>query len=299
MKVAICICTYKRPKSLDKLLSALTEQTEVQDLDVKVIIVDNDVNKSAYNVVLKHQKNDLMKIEYYVEPKRGISYARNKAVKMALDSGVDFLAFIDDDEIPASKDWLAKLVSAQKESGADVIIGSVKPIFDSNVPHWILKSNFFEKPNAPVTANSLISSKVFYSLGKHFDPKFALTGGSDTHFFLRLTKLGFKTIRISDIVVEEEIPMSRANAKWILKRAFRTGCTASMIDIDLNGNKAIFKRIIIALVRLTQGIFSFPIFLLKGKQGVVKSLWYIYKGFGVLYGLIGGRYLEYKEVHGK
>ncbi|MED4300188.1 glycosyltransferase [Geobacillus stearothermophilus] len=298
MKVAVCVCTYKRPQYLDVLLTALSKQKNINNANLVVIVVDNDVNKTAFDTVAKHREFNILDIRYHVEPQKGISYARNKCVEKALELNVENVAFIDDDEIPCEI-WLSSLLETKYESRADIIGGPVISQFTEEIPDWILKGGFFNRPNyICITGNSLISSSVLKKFKKPFSEKYALSGGEDTHFFLSIKKMGCKTAWSKNAIVNEVVPVSRTNVKWILKRAFRTGCTASMIEIDLNGRKVIFKRLIIASVRFLQGIFTLIISFL-GKHKFVKSLWYFMKGFGVLYGIMGGQYKEYHRVHGK
>ena len=63
---------------------------------------------------------------YVHEPRPGISHARNRGVAEAKG---DFVAFIDDDELPAPN-WLESLLLTQRTYRADVVLGPVRPVFD-------------------------------------------------------------------------------------------------------------------------------------------------------------------------
>ena len=65
---------------------------------------------------------------YAVEPRRGIPFGRNTAVRTAGD--VDFVAFLDDDET-ADPAWLVELLRVQRTTGADVVTGTVLPVFEA------------------------------------------------------------------------------------------------------------------------------------------------------------------------
>ncbi len=102
MLCSICIATFKRPKLLDKLLESLVTQNIRSDLNLEIIVVDNDNNKSA-ELILKNyidQYNIIFK--YLIEPIKNISLARNKGVANAKG---EYILFIDDDEI-ASPNWI-------------------------------------------------------------------------------------------------------------------------------------------------------------------------------------------------
>ena len=83
-------------------------------------------------------------VDYVHEPRRGIPQARNTCLDHIAPT-CDFFAFIDDDEIPDA-DWLEQLLLAQARTGADVVRGSVEPIFPSDTPSWIKDGDFFGWP---------------------------------------------------------------------------------------------------------------------------------------------------------
>src|SRR5690554_6073940 len=108
MKVGICIGTYKRPNGLRRLLSKINELeflNEFKNLEVIIIVVDNDAQKSSLKVVNSLKDQLKWPLIYDIEPKRGIPCVRNKAVKIAIKNHVDYIVFIDDDEVP-EKYWL-------------------------------------------------------------------------------------------------------------------------------------------------------------------------------------------------
>ena len=85
-------------------------------------------------------------ITYEVEPNRGVSFARNRSVRMAGEC--DYVGFVDDDEF-VEENWLDELLNAQVLYNADVVLGPVLPAFDYEPPVWIKKGRFFERPRHP------------------------------------------------------------------------------------------------------------------------------------------------------
>ena len=140
--VCVCICTYKRPELLGRLLLALQNQ-ETQDLfDYSIVIVDNDHEKSAHAVVENIQKKNTIDIKYLNESQKNIAIARNMAVTHAHG---EFIAFIDDDEFPQT-DWLLNLYQTLEKYKVDGVLGPVKPHFDKAPPGWLIKSKLCERP---------------------------------------------------------------------------------------------------------------------------------------------------------
>ena len=192
ISVAICVITYQRPKGLRRLLNGLNCLTFSQSkhLDVRVIVVDNDSTGSASQVCESIIPSFKYPLTYSIESRRGISYARNRAIA-CVPPDTDFVAFIDDDEVPETS-WLDELLTAQSKYDADVVSGPVLPYFPSEtVATWVVKGRFFERPRYPTgylrktaaTNNVLVCGEIFRSMDKLFDERFALTGGEDGHFF--------------------------------------------------------------------------------------------------------------------
>ena len=96
--LSVCICTYKRPQLLKRLLETLEKQ-ETDGFTFSVVVADNDEGRSAEPVVLEFSAQSAIPVTYCMESEQNISLARNRAIANA--SG-DFIAFIDDDEFPAN-----------------------------------------------------------------------------------------------------------------------------------------------------------------------------------------------------
>ncbi len=215
MLLAICVATYQRPEGLKRLLVGLNQLTfsYIEHPNIEVIVVDNDVNSSVEELCKNFQPNFKWQLKYVTESQRGISYARNKCVASA-SPNADFVAFIDDDEVP-EPNWLEELLSVQQMYDADVVGGPVLPRFlTDDVPQWVIKGKFFEQQRYPTgyllkftsSGNVLIRSQVLKRMTKIFDERFALTGGEDTHFFMRVYRAGYKLVWADEAIVYEYIP---------------------------------------------------------------------------------------------
>src|SRR6266540_2958417 len=106
--ISVCICTFKRPELLKRLLEKLAAQRTDGLFSYSVVVVDNDRCQSAQQVVQAFRKGSDLDVHYHTEPEQNIALARNRAVENATG---DFVAFIDDDEFPET-DWLLTLFSA-------------------------------------------------------------------------------------------------------------------------------------------------------------------------------------------
>ena len=214
------------------LLDALGQQ-EFDHLEagVEVVVVDNDPDHSARSVLESWLIPTGFALVFEHVPEPNISVARNATVRMA--SG-EFIAFVDDDEIPTPH-WLRHLVETQRKFDADAVFGPVVPRYHGETPMWLRQGGFFERPRFVTgtlidiqnarTGNVLIKAERLKRLKEPFDPSFGRTGGEDSLLFRRLLAEG-NTLRWCDeALVFEEVPMERANAAWLLRRSFRVGQT--------------------------------------------------------------------------
>ncbi len=309
MLISICIATYQRPEGLKRLMEGLDQLTfpHSELPNIEVIVVDNDPNRSAKEFCEQLKPNFKWSLKYLSEPQRGISYVRNKAVAaVAIDA--DFVVFIDDDEVP-EPNWLAELLTVQQKYQADVVAGPSLPFFAaSDIPKWAIEGKFFEAPRYPTghllkftgTNNVLIRAQILRAMDKIFDERFALTGGEDTHFFMRVYRAGYKLVWADLAIVYEWIPKSRTNIKWILQRGYRCHSTFGICEKELEPAllKVLVRRISTGSARIAIGIITLFPSLLLGRALFVRALLQICRGAGMFSGLMGRSYAEYQRIHG-
>ena len=228
--ISICICTFKRPKYLERLLSKLQHQNTNDQFRYSIVVVDNDIQKSAEDVVVSAQKKLNVKIDYYHEPNQSISLARNIAVQSATG---EFIAFIDDDEFP-EKEWLINLYKTLIQFNADGILGPVKPHFENDPPSWIIKSKILERQSFKTgtiipsskytrTGNVLLKKKLFENIEDYFDPQYGRIGGGDAIFFKRMMQKGKVFVWCNEAIVYETVLPERQKRLYYIKRAFTRG----------------------------------------------------------------------------
>lgn len=228
--ITVCICTYKRVHLLAELLKILLEQDTEQQFTYSILVADNDGSRSAEAVALSWAGKSPIAIQYCVEPRQNIALVRNKAVENATG---DFVAFIDDDELPA-RNWLLTLFNACAEYGADGVLGPVMPRFDANTPRWVIQSKLYERPTYRTglvipwksgrTGNVLLKKEIFADELDPFRPEF-LTG-EDQDFFRRMIANGRVFVWCSEAVAYEAIPPIRSKRAFMLKRALLRGAIA-------------------------------------------------------------------------
>jgi hypothetical protein len=98
--ISVVVCTRDRPEQIKKCLSRLAGQ---QYPRYEVVVVDNAPTSDALRKVVEGQPGDGAEFRYCVEPRPGLSWARNAGIAAASS---DIIAFLDDDDEP-DEHWLA------------------------------------------------------------------------------------------------------------------------------------------------------------------------------------------------
>lgn len=116
LSLSVLIPTRDRPDDLAKCLASFHSQTRVPD---EIIVVDNSATQSARAVVDAHPG-----VRYVHEPRVGLDYARNAALRAA---GSEIIAFCDDD-IALHPGWAERMVAAFDSPAVEAVTGLVLPI---------------------------------------------------------------------------------------------------------------------------------------------------------------------------
>jgi len=269
--ISVCICTYKRPVLLKRLLSKLEEQ-ETEDLfDYSIVIADNDKSESGRQTVESYARQSRIHIRYYVESEQNIALARNKTVENAIG---DFIAFIDDDEFPF-EGWLLNLYKALICFQSDGVLGPVHPWFNEKPPKWVFKGRFFDRPTHRTghilewentrTGNVLLRKDLFKESQDWFNPVFG-SGGEDRDFFRRKIREGHVFVWCKEAPVFETVPSKRWELSDFLKRAITRGKmtthTPRATRLDLLKSTLIIVVYTICL----------PLFMILGRHVFIKYL---------------------------
>ena len=269
--ITVCVCTYKRPEFLRRLLTKLEEQQTEGLFDFSVVVVDNDKQRSAYQTVSEYALQSTISINYFVEPEQNIAMARNKTIENAKG---DYVGFIDDDEFPESQ-WLLKLYKAIHHYKADGILGPVLPHFEISPPNWVLKGKFFER-HAPATGqvldwqntrtgNALLNKDLFIQNCMWFDPAYG-SGGEDRDFFRRMIEAGHVFVWSNEAPVFEIVPPIRWDKKIMIKRALLRGKMA------FNASKSKPLSVLHSCTAVVIYSLGLPIFFILGQNIFMKYL---------------------------
>jgi glycosyltransferase involved in cell wall biosynthesis len=304
--ISICIITYQRPEGLRRLLDAINHLAfdKIEQPEIEVVVIDNDVAGTAVDLCERLQPGFKWVLKAGIEPRRGISYARNRSISTA-DKRAGFIVIVDDDEVPEPQ-WLEQLLLVQKNHNADIVAAPVLPFFpDRDVPDWVKRGKFFELPRystgeplqVAFTNNVLVRAEMLRQFDRPFGEQFSLTGGEDSHLFMGLERAGAKIVWANEAIVYEWVPHQRATGKYILQRSYRTWSTHSLIEREF------YPSFSVQLIRLIKGLGLIAIGLVRlipslfqRKEFTIIALRYICRGCGTISGLLGFHYEEYKKI---
>lgn len=300
--IVIAVPTYKRPAMLKKLIVSIAEcnvdKTLIQG--VSLIVVDNDIDKTAEKIVLEllEEFSNVFNLHYYNYPLKGLSNVRNELLRKSLALHPDFIVFIDDDEF-VTTEWLNELVNTIEINQADAARGPVIAKLNNPVSKYILR--LFERERhknndqlATWTTGNLILRRT--SLEKYniwFDNRFNSVGSEDTYFGVQMAKKGAIIFWSEKAIAFETIPEKRTEIKWFVNRVYR-GATMFTFILKLEKNYfELAKKILVSFFYIAFGLSALVLYVVPIRYkylGILK----LSEGVGGLAGLFNLQYNEYK-----
>lgn len=303
MKIALCICTYKRPQLLERLLNSLHDiQLGLLEQDaVRILIVDNFPDGQARAVCKRAARTLPFRLDFVEEAQKGIASARNRAVDEALRREVEFVAFLDDDDLP-HPDWLLRLIEKQKETQADIVGSVFPPVVNPDWPGWLARSPLFDKrkqksqtkygaPSDIGIGSTLISSKLLERMkgeGSVFSAEFGKIGCEDADFFARAGRSGAVICQTNRAIVVRDYEEQRLTVLGLLRDSYRIGnCIRQLLE-KYGSPAQIRRRRIKAFKKVIYGLLG-TVLQLFSKTRMVRSMYQVCRELGVLFGYGGSK----------
>jgi len=291
---------------LSKALKSLEKLELPKEYSVACFLCDNDPNRSAESIFQNFTNKLSFPVKYFHEKNRGIVPARNCLVKEAQKEKASYLAFFDDDETVDTR-WLIELLDASKRFKVKAVWGKTIYTLPENSPKWLRRRNFYggdqpvtgTKKRSASTNNVLIDLIFLKKHNIYFDSRFNDTGGSDSFLFRQMRDAGGSIISCREAITVEEVPESRANEKWILRRAYKNAHTEYRRALIRKGKFAAFGLAffyglwLFACYQLSKVFYPFQAYDFKVFNRRRKSK---VKG---LIDVVGGKsHEEYRIIHG-
>lgn len=241
VSVTVAICTYNRADCIQGCLAALFRQKAMSAFEV--LVVDNNSTDGTRDVV-EEMRAQHINLHYVLEPKQGLSHARNGALRRAIG---DIVAFIDDDGL-AEQDWLANLTGALADSDVACAGGRIEIDYGGERPEWLpealegylSKWDGGENPDCStevVGCNFAVRKKLAIQLGS-FSPSLGYARGNqlpgeESEFCVRVRKAGLAIRYVGSAVVYHRIVPERLTPGWFVRRAYMGGRATAIIFPEL------------------------------------------------------------------
>jgi len=253
--VAVIIPTLRRPDSLERAMRSVFAQIGSLHRVAAIVVADNDPLGSAAPLIERLRAEAPVPLTYAHAPIPGVATARNVGLS-ATDATL--IAFLDDDET-ASPGWLAALLSAQTQTGADVVFGPIRGrVPDTTGWTTTYLERFFGRDGPRETGltddihgcgNSLMVRATALPGEAPFDVAMNETGGEDDRLFTALSTRGGRFGWAADAWVDEFAPSHRATLTYALTRAFAYGQSPTQLAADRRDWPGVVKWMLVGLAQ--------------------------------------------------
>jgi GT2 family glycosyltransferase len=233
-RIRVAVCTNRGPEAVRECAAALRAQLGGERLALVT---------SGLPAVEAERHRESFGSEVLVEPRPGLSRARNRALAWTPDDEV--LAFVDDDAVVA-EGWWEALRRRWDEAPAEVacIGGPIRPRFAQPPPPWFSEAiapaltvldRGPEARDLDPAAESVYGANISFRAAPlrqagGFDPALGHSGtgayfGEENEAQLALARLGYLVRYVPDAAVWHLIPAGRMRRGSILRRRFAYGAS--------------------------------------------------------------------------
>jgi glycosyltransferase involved in cell wall biosynthesis len=260
MDLTVCICTHNRPRYVRNCLDGLRRQTVPQE-HFTVVVVDSGSAPSAAIELAGLAAAHGARLIRLDQP--GVSRARNAG---AWAAHTPFIAYIDDDAIPAA-DWVSAILTATAQSGRRpaLIGGRILPKWEAPLPRWwppslrgVLsiiehegcgeyRTAAVPKDLEPYAANivvhvlSLLAAGGFGgAVGRYGE---SLLSDEDVQLAWTLQDAGYSVRYDSRIVVHHQIQATRLAPEWLLSRMYWQGVSTVLTRRLLQQPQSVWREL--------------------------------------------------------
>ncbi len=297
---------------LERLFESLAAMTAPDDVRISFVVVENNGFKTL-DLPLRKIAASAGDVAYLLEPRIGISHARNRALRYAMERGFDLLAFVDDDEWVRA-DWLARLLAAQRRGGLDLVGSPVRPVpLDGRLSPlqavvWsgmrrnqmraerkcLKKVQRGEAGSIKIATGSWLGRLDFFRETElAFDPRFGLSGGEDWALWAEAKAKGARTGWAPDAIVHEMVPACRLTLAYQFRRSRDHAITQFRALHRADPQRALRRfpsKLLSRSFKLVVALASIP---LRGGQAIVNAA----RETGALVGLAQARLGKPPPLH--
>jgi glycosyltransferase involved in cell wall biosynthesis len=260
MDLTVCICTHDRPRYVRDCLDGLRRQTVSPDR-FTVLIVDSGSSPAPAAELEALAAASGARLIRLDQP--GVSLARNAG---AWAARTQFIAYIDDDAIPAT-DWVSAILTSIAQPGRPpaLIGGRILPKWEAPLPSWwppslrgVLsiiehegcgeyRTKAVPKGLEPYAANivvhvlSLLAAGGFGgAIGRYGE---SLLSDEEVQLAWMLQDAGYSVRYDSRITVHHQIQARRLDPAWLLSRLYWQGASAVLTRRLLHQPERVWREL--------------------------------------------------------
>ncbi len=234
---SILIPTYRRVDLLRQAVEECLKQSTGVAETIEIVVVDNCPDRTAEEAVKKYQDGEAA-VRYIHEPKTGVAFARNTAVRAARGR---FVIFLDDDQSPR-EGWLPAFITAAK-GGAKAAFGPLTPVYDvppakyGAVLDRIFSRRLTVQDGDEITSlypylgtgNSIFDKAACFPDDPPFDTRFNKIGGEDIWMLKGLCSRNIPLKWAAGAYVLERVPPGRMTSSYLARRRYQSGQIRSLL----------------------------------------------------------------------
>ena len=236
-KAVLAICTLNRREDLLKTLQGLQKQECTSPWEL--LVIDNGSDDGAFEVAREFSQESPFPMRVIREQRRGVSFARNRALEEARS---ELLIFVDDD-VDCDPRLMDSHLQAFEDGSVNATGGRIRPILPKNTPSWLHESlneeiggptgryDFGDEVREitigcriamPFSGNLGLRRKTVLKAGGFrtdlgWTPEGRRIGSEDTELLHRISKMGGKILYVPQATVIHRVQAERVTKQYYRK----------------------------------------------------------------------------------
>jgi glycosyltransferase involved in cell wall biosynthesis len=263
-RASVVVCTRNRRELLAACLAALSDQTAGRD-EFEVIVVDNGSVDGTSDALGAWTAPDPDRRRAVVEPRAGLSHARNCGLAAARGDVVLYL----DDDASAPRGWVAAHLAAYHRdpdvvaAGGPVVLtwpSGRPPWLRAELEHWFSALDLGDErrpwpgPDGPYGTNMSVRRTVALDVGG-FSPALGRRGhrlisNEEQDFFGRVRLAGGGIVYDPAALLLHRVLAERTSRRWVLRRGWAQGRSNARLRSQ---RSAVRGRALVDVIRAETG----------------------------------------------
>lgn len=247
--LTLIICTRNRANILSECLPTFFKQSVPPGL-YQVLIVDNASEDETVRLV-KEQQQSYANLQYFLEPKTGLSRARNSGWRHV---DTKWIGYIDDDaKVP--ENFVERALNMINNYQFDCFGGTYYAWYKYGKPSW-LSEDFGNKPIIRDAIGEIpedlylsgscffLKREVFMDIGG-FDLRLGMTEktgfAEESELQMRLRGKGFRIGYDPDLYIEHCVMPHKLKVWWHLEAAYKRGLASQLSVQPLSWTSLLYR----------------------------------------------------------